>query len=74
MDRGFRLASWNTNLIHRSTYTDPLPGRPDFVVARHSTLVWYLNEQVPQIRPFRDWPQVMAKAEELRERLMQPPD
>ncbi len=38
------------------------------------TVVWYVNEQVHQIHPFRDYPQVMAKAEELRERLMQPPD
>ena len=38
------------------------------------TVVWYVNEQVHQIHPFRDYPQVMAKAEELRERLMQPSD
>ncbi len=37
------------------------------------TVVWYVNEQVHQIHPFRDYPEVMAKAEELRERLM-PPD
>ncbi len=38
------------------------------------TVVWYINEQVLQIHPFRDYPEVMAKSEELRECLMQPPD
>ncbi len=33
-------------------------------------MVGYVNEQVYQIHQFRDDPQVMAKAEELRERLI----
>ena len=53
------------------------PEPPNSTAARTwptQTVVWYVNEQVHQIHPFRGYPQVMTKAEELRERLMPPPD